>query len=279
MGKRILLLLCLLFCLSGCQNRAEDITEESTKESRSIGIYYPKIDEKEIGRTYNGGLYSNMLLYYDGRIYTSVEHYTSADKSALVLNSILGDELGEVSGNHRIYWSSENERLAQVTEEGTLYRIKDYDESFCVGVYYESSMPLADTYYCLAVFQQLNDITLEEGRELFDERFHFDQAVRIVGRLPREGLLCGLPPEDTAVKEFIAALNEGVFLDPAKREYQSLDPEEAYTLSFYDTVGMVTDIAVYESGYVTMESGGGVFVLRVDADRCKEIIDRIEDAH
>lgn len=279
--KKIIVLLCLTLCLTGCQGGSGEAAEQNAQESRTAGVYYPEIDEKEVGLNYSSGKYSDAaylysLLYYDGRMYTSVEVFSSTDKSGLALDSILEDELGTVSGNHDHYWSSEGERLLEITGEGTLYRIKGYDENFCVGIYYERVLPSEETCCFLMVFEQLNGITLEKGRELFGERFHFDEAVRITGRAPGKEKSAELLSEDGMAEEFLAALNEGIFIDPAGSEYPKLDTSEAYTLSFYDTAGMVRDIKVYESGYVTMEDKGEEpFVLRVEEEQCKAIIGRI----
>lgn len=282
MKKIIVLFLCLALCLTGCQDGSGE-NEENTQESRAAGVYYPKIDEKEVGLLYSSSTYWDAsylysLLYYDGRMYTSVVQFSSTDKGGLALDNMLGDELGTVSGNHDHYWSSEGERLLEITGEGTLYRIKGYDESFCVGIYYERVLPSAETGCFLMVFEQLNDITLEKGRELFDERFHFDEAVRTTGRAPGKEGSVELLSQDGTAEEFLAALNEGIFIDPAGSEYPKLDTAEAYTLSFYDTVGMVWNINVYESGYVTMEhKGNKPFALRVDEKQCKAVIERIRE--
>lgn len=225
-------------------------------------------------------LFTYSLLYYDGRMYTSVEHFSSTDQGSLKLDNILGEELGTISGNHDQYWSSEGERLVEITGEGTLYRIKGYDESFCVGIHYERVLPSTETCCFLLVFEQLNGITLEKGRELFGERLHFDEAVRIEGRPEKAEALIELSPEDGTVTDFLAALNEGVFIDFADEECPNFKPEEAYTMSFYDTAGMVREIKVYESGYVTMEhKGTDPFVLKTEEKQCKAIIDRIGSAY
>ncbi len=271
MRKRIILVLCIALILVGCKGKISDNTEDSK------GVYYQKIDEKEIGQRYNAlASYIYGLLHYDDKIYTSSLHYSSTEKGTLDLNSILGDEIETVLGNHGVFWSTDGEELSEVTYEGRIYQIKGYDEAFRIGIYYEISMPLADTYYHLIIFEHLNDVTLRKGSELFDDRLHLSEAVWVEGAMDEKGFQCQLSAEDTTVKEFLAAMYDGTFLDPADEAYPTLDSTHAYTLSFYDSIGLVTNIMVYKEGYVSMEQAGEeALILKADAQKCKNIIEKI----
>lgn len=271
MRKPIFLVLCIALILVGCKGKISDNTEDSK------GVYYQKIDEKEIGQRYNAlASYAYGLLHYDDKMYTSALHYSSTEKSTLNLDSILGEEIETVLGNHGVFWSTEGEELSEVTYEGRIYQIKGYDEAFRIGIYYETSMPLADTYYHLIIFEHLNDVTLHKGSELFDDRLHLSEAVWVEGAMEEKDLQCQLSAEDTTVKEFLAALYEGTFLDPAEEAYPTLDSAHAYTLSFYDPIGLFTNIMVYKEGYVSMEQAGEkALILKADAQKCKNIIEKI----
>lgn len=266
MRRRLLYLLCIVFVLTGCQEKQNDNTEDNN------GVYFQKIEENEISGQYNPlALYSCGLLHYDNRMYTSSLSYSSTDKSAFNLDSVLGDEIGPVSGNHDVFWSTDGSELSEITYEGTLYRVKGYDEAFRIAVCYETAMPLADTYYHLMVFDQLNDIYLEKGSELFDDRLHLSDAVRVEGAMNGNEVPCDLSGY-TAVNEFLSALYDGAVLDASEGVYPILDPAQSYTLSFYDSAGLVTDIMVYADGYAAMEyNGSKVLAVAMDEEKCKSL--------
>lgn len=243
------------------------------------GVYYQEMEEKTIEQKYNPmAQYTRSLLLYHDRIYTSYVRIFDTEKANLKLDSILGKELSTVKGNHGVFWSIDGEELSEVTTEGTLYQIKGYDDSFRVGIYYEISMPLSDTYCYLAIFEQLNGLTLHEGKELFEERFHLEEAVCIKGMGKNEGSGRELPVESMEVKEFLAALYEGVFLEATGAEYAALKPEESCTLSLYDPNHFVTDIRVYADGYVVLErSSENIFFIKAEASKCKTIVEMFSD--
>lgn len=262
MRRRMICMLCMILVLGGCKGGSDN-----------TGVYYQKISEKEVSAKYNSmALYMYSLLYYDGKMYTSTAfRYQAAEKEDLDC-TILGDEIGSVFGNHFQYWSTDEDKLSESTFEGKIYRINGYDEDFRIAVYceayYEMMLPPATTYN-LIVFERLNDITLYSGNELFEDRLHLSETA-IVRSDTKEVEV------DAAIKEFLDAMNEGVFLDPQDEEYLSLGSLQGYPLSFYDSMGFVTDIMVYEEGYVSMEQRAGkAFVLKMDAHECENILEKI----
>lgn len=260
MTKRILLLFFLMLSLTACG-------EETSS------VYIQKMDEDEISQPYNPlASYSCGLLHYDGSMYTSSLSYCATDKTGLNWDLILGEELETVSGNHGVFWSTDGSELSEVTYEGTIYQVKGYEESFRVAVCYETAMPLADTCYYLVVFDRLNDIRLERGEELFEERLHLSDAVRVEGGLYGETVLYSLS-EDTAAEEFLAELYDGILLDASESTCPALDPAQSYVLIFYDSAGLITELMVYEDGYVSIEyCGSQILVFETDAEKCKNLI-------
>jgi hypothetical protein len=90
---------------------------------------------------------------------------------------MLGDELGTVSGKHTVYWSTDSEELSECTTEGIIYQVKGYDETFRVAIYSEvKTTPLSDTVYHLIVFDCINDVTMNTGKDLFEERLQLGEA-------------------------------------------------------------------------------------------------------
>lgn len=271
MKRRLLFLLCIVFTLTGCQVKQNNSTEDNG------GVYLQKIDESEISGQYNPlASYSYGLLHYDDKMYTSTLQYSSTDKNTLDLDSILGDELEHVSGNHDVFWSTDSDELSEVTYNGTLYQVKGYDDSFRIAVYYETTMPLTETYYHLTIFDHLNDIYLKKASELFDDRLHLSEAIRVEGALNGKEVLCDLS-ENTVVEEFLVSLYDSAVLDVSESVYSALEPNRSCILSFYGSAGLVTDVMVYEDGYAAIEyNGNKVLAVELDREICKSVINVIQ---
>ena len=214
--------------------------------------------------------------YCNDQIYTSALYYSATEKEDLADDIILGDEIGNVFGNHWQFWSVDEALLLESTCEGKLYRINGYDENFRIALYHEISMPFMETSYHVVVFEHLNDITLKKGSELYEDRFHLSEAVTVRGEMKEEEVLCELSTEEETIKEFLDAMNKGVFWDKLDEEYLSLDSYQGYPLSFYDSMGLATSIMVYKEGYVSMEQRlRDAFVLKMDEQQCKNIIEKM----
>ena len=61
--------------------------------------------------------------YCNDQIYTSALYYSATEKEDLADDIILGDEIGNVFGNHWQFWSVDEALLLESTCEGKLYRI------------------------------------------------------------------------------------------------------------------------------------------------------------
>lgn len=274
MWKQKILLLCLAIFLVSCGKSPDDYEQDRE------GIYYQEIGKKTIGQKYNSmAQYTRRLLLYNDRIYSSyVSSFSTGsfgtEREDLHLDDILGNELTTVKGNHSVFWSADGKKLSEVTTEGILYQVKGYDEDFRVGIYYEISMPFSDPYCYLAIFEQLNGLTLHEGRELFEERLHLGETVRIEGMGKSESSKCELAIDSTEVKEFLEALYEGVFVDSTG----ALNTKESCALSFYDPNNLVTNIRVYADGYVVMDRNSeNIFFIKVEASKCRNIVELVSD--
>ncbi len=261
--KRLILYLTLLSVLpvlTGCQ-REENV--------RIQGVYYECIGENEIGLPYNSmAMYGYSSLYYDDRIYIS-----SICDGYNIPTDVFGDEIKTVYGNRDVYWSDEEDKLDEITCEGTLYQVKGYDDNFRVAVYYNLSNSEDSDNYLVRIYDNLSGITLYSGGEMFDEKFHLSDSVNIeAGRYGAEERRV-LSMEDEKVKSFLNALYDGLFMDPKAEDYPKLDIEEAYILSFRDANGLPADIAVYKEGYISfIDRGLDKMIVKADASACENII-------
>jgi hypothetical protein len=257
----MVLLLATVILLTGCGNSA-------TANQYLDGVYYSKIDESEIGQIYrNNALYIGAKLHYNDKIYTSSWEQSSTDQNDLNPDTMLGDELGTVSGNHTVYWSTDSEELSECTTEGVIYQVKGYDETFRVAIYSEVKItPLSDTVYHLIVFDCLNDVTMNTGKDLFEERLHLGEAISVNCVSPEGGDGESFPEDQETVDEFLDALYAGTFLSPEDESYPTLDPAQAYTLSFMNQNGMVDELRVYEEGYVQYVFPWDDYIVEVDTE-------------
>jgi len=279
MKKAFYLLIIIILLLTGCQGNQEGFAKKSE------GVYYHKINPREITRTFrmDQQVYTLGMLHYDDRMYTfSQVSSSSMDKNDLNLDSICEEELGTVYGNNRVLWSTDKDELSAVTNEGTIYRLNGYDESFRIAVYFVISMPLSDTIYHLEIFDSLNDITLHKGSDLFGDRFNLKDSVYIEGYFVKDQIDYEISSkhefsiEDKIVDDFLTELYKGVFIDPASEEYPKLKARPSYVLSFQDAIGLVTDILVYEEGYAALnQTGVDEMIVKIDTKVCKDIIDII----
>ncbi|HHT88402.1 MAG TPA: hypothetical protein GX002_05275 [Clostridiales bacterium] len=278
MKKAFYLLIIIILLLTGCQGNQEGFAKKSE------GVYYHKINPREITQRYNpGAIYACGLFHYNDRMYTSSQIFHLRDKNNLNLDNICEEELGTVYGNRQILWSTDKDELSKATDEGILYQVKGYDETFRIAVYYESLLPLSDTIiYSLMIFDSLNDITLHKGSDLFGDRFNLKDSVYIEGYFVKDQIdyeissKHELSIEDKIIDDFLTELYKGVFLDPASEEYPKLKARPSYVLSFQDAIGLVTDILVYEEGYAALNQAGvDEMIVNIEAKVCKDIIDII----
>lgn len=271
--RRFIVRLCVfvVLALTGCQG--------SNAGAAGDGVYLQKLEEDRVGGIYNPlASYRCSLLYYDSRMYTSSLTFSEDNQSALRLEDILGQELTQVSGNHGVYWSTDGGGLSEITHEGTLYRVNGYDEDFRIALCYENAMPMGDTCYYLIIFDHLNDIYVKTGSDLFDDRLHLSEAVRVEGARYGEENPCDLSGK-AVVEEFLAALYDGEVLDTSADTDRMSDPSRTYMLYFYDSNDLVTELMVYESGCAAMEyNGTDILAVDMDAEACEELIDFLIDA-
>lgn len=261
MRQPFILLLCILLLLSGCQMES--------------GVYYEEITASDIGNA-SQGYYAFAKLHYDGRIYTSSEAYTLSDKAECPLEGRLNSVLANIFGNNRMLWSTEADELFEVTEDAVVCEVEGYDPSFLVCLYYELSIPDVPGRYQWIIFKCLNGITLDKGSDLFTNKYNIAESAAISALDNTSGSEYILSLEDAPTVEFISALNDGNFIDPASDQCPTFPSNEGITISFTDSVGITTNVTVYKDGYVTTKLfAQQTMTLAVDAATCKNILNYI----
>lgn len=258
--KKYIFLLFLALVLAGCQKK------DDTLEQR--GVYYSKADEKEISSVYDeNGCYVCSILSFDDKLYTSSYTIDYTDKSDIPYDSVLLDSLGTVSVNHGVYFAEDKSELSEVTGEGNVYTVKGYDKDFRVAVVFEQLFPSGDTYYYMIIFNNLNDITMEKGKELFEDRLNLSDAKKLEYCNGDENPI-EISMDD--VKELLASMNDASFINPKDSSFRNSKDKELYTISFYDEGGIKDSIVVYEDGYIMYLQAydeADSIVLKLDSDK------------
>lgn len=279
--KKALLLLAVCCLLTGCSNHetAARQVPSASVSTESRGVFYPAVAEKEIGQVCIDGLRIFDYLYYNGGIYTSSYNFASGDKAAVdaKVSAVAGDKLADIF-NNEYCWSEDSSKLAQVSENtsAVLYAVKGYDKDFRVCLSYERFIPsIGEKTYGMMVFDKLNGISLEKGSELFSERLHIGGYTEVYLRTFDED---GCRDEKTSadMTDFLSAVYDGDFVKADSETAEKFRSRESRTLVFrLDNEAFDIAVSVYPDGYVSMYSGGEMFLLQIDKAVCGKLWEEI----
>ena len=243
----IFICLCLL---TGCSD-----------EDNSAGLYIPAIELPETGDgadmfgtvVYSGDVYTGGMRYVDGEI-KQVEH-------------LIGDYLGITSGSINIGADrSENTEKIASNLHGVVYTVKGYDPDFMICVRSDESVN-ADFLWFL---YRLNDITVENGEDLFEDRLHMRDNIESIQWQSHEDWnfekdnLQDVSIKKTVWKQFLHELYKGEFMltyksdknHPLEGFYEDI-PSSSLFLTPNQTHlyinlndGLVVELRLCEGGYV-----------------------------
>lgn len=244
----------------------------SANKDTGAGLYVPAIVLPE---TANG---DEMLgtLVYNGGIYTSEKRYV--DDELEQFEHLLGDHLGITSGSVNI-GAGRNEYTEKIASNltGNVYTVKGYDPDFMLCV--RSDERIAQTDF-LWVLYRLNDITLQNGENLFEDRLHIRDNIERVQWQSNEDWnfemdnLQDISIKKSVWKKFLRELYKGEFVNtyiydknhPTKGFYE----DKPYS-SIYDTPnqvhlflvmsdGTTVELRLIEGGYVGLQVMSWYFV-------------------
>ena len=169
----------------------------------------------------------------------------------------LGEKIGKAYGNHEHYWSDARSDLQEVTESSGIYRVKGFSDKNRVCLFYKSAGEEGESdYYVMQMFDCLNGIYLEYGRELFKERLcmdNFDIAIEESGE----------KWDKKRVRKWREKLYQGKFVrDEVGRIAERIAEQERY-VSFSDGLGLSVELCLGDQGEVLFSRGGNQFVLEL----------------
>lgn len=268
------------------QNNADLITntENPVTVAETEGVYYQPIPERQIGYVFVKNaevLFPFSYLYYGGSIYTSSYEISVAEKADIeaFAERIKARELASVYSNRAQFWSEDPGKLSHADGNinGTICSMTGYDEDFRVCVCYEQYIePMDETFYGFIVFDKLNGIIVNKGRDLFKDRLHLDEYAEI--RIMRSGEN-GEAYEETLsgdCSDFVQAMLEGKFIEAGFDTREDFSKRESCTLVFYTENGLSTTVSVFPDGHVSMTSGGNTFIEEVSPEACENIIKMVQ---
>lgn len=195
------------------------------------------------------------LIVYNGKIYMQAEYldYDSSSYESAKQNFV-DEYLGTASGKIDERSSKEEyqkEMASSVT--GDVYSVKGYDKNFriCIPEMYEGGN-------FIAFFENLNDITLSTGKDLYGDRLNlmnnYSNVLYETHDDWNEGKeeyrqLAGVSAED--ISAFVDALYESDFEDLSERSKDIYDQnlKQAH-IYFKMNDGTTVGIRLFENGYV-----------------------------
>lgn len=251
----------------------------------------PESKMKSLGLTSSSVYLNNSFLYYKEGVYDDIAVYEVKDKEKLPWE-LLGEEIKTVYSNNGEYWS-ERDALVECTGEGTLYRVKGYEDTYRVALVYEQNwrndayieqqllttdirpklifqlvigqakeveiQPDRTTYH-MVICEHINGLWFHEGRAVFQQRMHLENAVSVNGLSMDEELLW----------QFLAEINAAAFVPITTR-----GPLEYETITFMDALGMKHSLQLNEEGYVKVQACATTLTVKIDEEICRRVMEQV----
>jgi len=242
-------------------NKKNESTD-TEKQRKRKGVYYEALNKKAVKGKYNPlASYGYSSLYYNGKVYTS-NSINRISCSSAEYRSLQRKELSAVYGNRYIYWSADSADLFEVTGEGTLYQLKEFniDKRVCL-------QPKDSDY--MNIYDCLNGIWLLQGKDLYKDIFHLDNAKEVYAKTSDNTAVL-VESNDDVFSAFFSSLCEAKFI-PEENVPEFEDDEGNYFL-FKDAFGIQTEIQIFAEGYVIFFSPEKTrYVIKLDKQICNKI--------
>lgn len=251
----------------------------------------PENKMTSLGLTSSSVYLNNSFLYYKEGVYDDIAVYEVKDKEKLPWE-LLGEEIKTAYSNNGEYWS-ERDALVECTGEGTLYQIKGYEDTYRVALVYEQNwrndayieqqllttdirpklifqsvigqakeveIQSDRTTYHMVICEHVNGLWFHEGRAVFQQRIHLENAVSVNG----------LSMEEELLWNFLAELNAATFAPVTTRgdlEYENI--------IFTDALGMEHSLKLNEEGYVKVQACATTLNVKIDEEICRRVMEQV----
>lgn len=260
--------------------------ENPEKKSLSLGLSISSIN------------WHGAFLYYGDVVFDNIAAYNAKKKEELPWE-LLGEEIKIAYSNHGEYWS-EREELLECTGNGTLYRVKGYEDTYRVALVYEQNrrkddftgisnmMMMGDSYGRSTVYEPITVQSVigeakEEEIQPGKTTYHMVICEHVNGLWYHEGrelfqqrmhlensvAVNGMSMEEELLWTFLAELNAATFTSVTTRG--SLDYE---TIIFKDALGLKHSLRLNEEGYVKVEAGSTTLIVKIDEEISQRVMER-----
>ena len=126
----------------------------------------------------------------------------------------------------------------------------------------------------VAVFDCLNDIYLFQGKDLYQDIFHLENAKEVYAGIS-EDTVALVESDDEIFSDFFTALCEGEFIPQENISESEYDTGLDSRFLFQDTLGIQTEIKIYPNGYVRFVSPENTeFVIKIDKQLCDKVYEK-----
>jgi len=228
-------------------------------------VYIPRFEIPES----DGMSEADMLpvIVYEGRIYVGRQWYMDGEHKEK-LSHLIGRHLGNGSGNLDEYSSQEaytNEYASNFTYG--IYSLAGYDIDFRIAGIAEHEDVNHEPASQIVLLECLNDISLEKGSDLFEDRLHLWERTESVQYHPHNSQSYDLDSASTASidseiwDEFADQINHAEFIDINSIGMSSLYylEHQAHLIVNLDD-GCIARLRMIEGGYVGYDALPGYFV-------------------
>ena len=259
--------------------------EDNAVNNSDDGLHIPAIKLPEPSESANMDMIG--LVVYQGRIYTQSEFY-DGDEARKIL-PLLGEHLGTAKGNLD-EWSSQDDYASEFASSvaGEVYSVNGYDTDFRICTYAETEDENHNKNDWVLFLDCLNDITLKNGSELFEDRFHVRERTDTIQFQTHSDWDKGLNNIQTADiepdiwNEFVDQVDNGEFIytwEPGLKGNNTIydTPNQAHiVLSMND--GTVVRLRLIDGGYVGYDAMAWYFV-KIPEDIFKTVYDICGGTH
>jgi hypothetical protein len=270
------------------------------------GIYYEPLETDMLKQPQDStSQKACSLLFYNGKIYTCSTLTMICSTNSLkefnqMFHKMQLEEISDVYTYDAIHWSTDKTLLYEPKEEhgryakdeGKLYKTKDYPQNrLCICN--KSEYPLISDkndqiVYTIEIFTCLNGITLNQGKELFQDILHLEDIENVTAwkwvnyATDERGPKVLVKPDEEIFSSFLSALNEGKLLstENASEIIEKIEEEEGYIIwefsncfVFEDSYGVKEIVHILPNGYgVFFSPEGTPFMVQFDAKLYEQLV-------
>ena len=152
-----------------------DLPDENAATAENYAVYVPAIElQEQVDENIEMDMIG--LIVYKGRIYTQAQWYGYYQGDDVVtITALFGERLGFAKGNiHE--WSTQDDYATEFAGSayGDVYAVNGYSDDFRLAIRYDYENDDGSVEPAVCIFENLNGIGLNTGKDLFGDRIHME---------------------------------------------------------------------------------------------------------